>query len=230
MWTLRRLPVTCASILLLVAACANVPKEVVELSYRLGQDLGSLHDSYKTLVHQHFDSLRAQRIEYLENVWTPAFVAAWIEDGHLVAVATGKEVYSEEKSSFVLPTPGQEKPELLASVQMWSESALRQIDKKKGELLSPLDKDEKELVAAVAEAFARVIRGNAIITAHLNSLRNVQEVQDELLSALDLKDLRTTINTRLATASDKAQKALEEVKKADAIVAKRGARLKGRNQ
>jgi hypothetical protein len=217
---------TIAITVLLVAACANVPKEVVELSYVVGQDLSVVHQSHKTLIHQHFESLRAQRIEYLEKVWTPAFVSAWVNDGHLVNIATGKEAYSEAKGTFVSPSPGREKVELLDSVHMWASAAIEQIEKKRSTLLAPLAADEKELTAAVDEAFARLIRGNATITAHLNSLRKVQEVQDDFLKALDLKDLRQKIHEGLANASDKAQRGLEAMQRADGALINVGGKLK----
>jgi predicted nucleic acid-binding Zn-ribbon protein len=63
----------------------------------------------------------------------------------------------------------------------------------------------------VDESFARLIRANATITAHLNSIRTVQEVQDEALRSLKLADLRDEINKRLVEASEKAEFALTKV-------------------
>jgi len=203
-----------------ISSCANVPQEVVDLSYLIGEDLASVHESHKKLIHQHFDNLRAQRIDYLERIWTPAFVSAWIADGHLTNLATGREVYSEEKNDFVKPTPGREQQQLLNSVRLWADEAILEIQKKRSELLSPLDNDEKELTDMINEAFARLFRGNAAITAHLNSLRKVQGVQDDILKALDLKDLREKINTGLARASEKAQTGLADIEAADQKVLK----------
>ena len=40
--------------------CATIPKETVELSYAIGQDLDAVHASYTNLIHKHFDNLRNQ--------------------------------------------------------------------------------------------------------------------------------------------------------------------------
>ena len=56
--------------LLLVAfvatSCATVPKESVELSYLIGQDLTKLQHSYDLLIQERFADYRSRRIAYLE--------------------------------------------------------------------------------------------------------------------------------------------------------------------
>jgi hypothetical protein len=206
------------SLIAVLPGCATVPKEVVELSYRMGEDMSALQESYGTLVHEHFEALRRERIRYLDEEWTPRYLRAWIVDGRLRDVAKGEVIWSEEGSDFVKPVPGKEEEGLLTTIRFWSQSAVDDIEKKKTELLGPLTKQERQLSLWVADAFNRLYRGNAAITAHLNSLRKVQEVQDDMLAALNLKDVRDKINNALATASDKAQQGLDEVRKADGLV------------
>ena len=54
--------------------------------------------------------------------------------------------------------------------------------------------------------------------AHLNSIRKVQEVQDGVLSALGIRELRDKINDALIKASDEAAQYLYEIEKADDAV------------
>jgi hypothetical protein len=98
------------------------------------------------------------------------------------------------------------------------EAAILVIEAKKKELMDPINNDEKALLLAVDEAFARTMRANATITAHLNSLRKVQEVQDEALKAMELKELRDQINQGLILSSEHAKDALEELKKAEGLI------------
>ncbi len=201
-----------------LGGCSTVPKEVVELSYRMGNDISAVQKSYKMLIHAHFEALRAERIRYLNEEWTPKYIRAWVEDGRLVDVAKGVVVWSEEKGDFVKPVSGKEEEGLLVTIGFWSTAAVKEIEGKKAELLEPLNKQEDQLSSWVDEAFNRLYRGNAAITAHLNSLRKVQEVQDDALAALNLKDLRDKINNELVTASDKAEAGLEAVRKADGLL------------
>ncbi len=171
-----------------VAGCAHVPPEAVQLSYQIGQDLPRLHESYDSLIHQRFEDFRARRRAYLDEVWTTAFLSRWIETGRLADVADGTVVWSFDTNSFVKPTPGQEKAQLLATINEWTGQAVGKLEKKRKELLDPLDHDEKELRRQVQDAFNRVVQANAYITAHLQSLRDVEQAQDEALKALDIKD------------------------------------------
>ena len=202
---------------LLGGGCAHVPPEAVQLSYQVGQDLPQLHQAYDNLIHQHFEDLRMRRSAYVDEVWAPDFLRRWIAAGRLVEVAQGKAVWSFDKADFVTPTRDQP-VEMLATVREWSEQAIWQIEQKRRGLLDPLDKDEEQLRRVVKDAFTRVIQANAFITAHLASVRRVEQGQDQALKELGLKDLRDTIDNGLVAASDAAAKGLEEVRKADQLL------------
>lgn len=210
------------------AGCASVPKEVVQLSYQIGDDFSSIQISYKKLVHDHFEMLRGQRIQYLNNEWTPTYIRRWVEDGRLRDVVKGDIVWSEEKADFIKPVAGKEDDGLLNTVKFWSLAAVAEIESKKKELLEPLNKQEEQLTSWIDDAFSRLYRGNATITAHLNSLRKVQEVQDDALAALHMKDLSDKINNTLITASDKAKEGLEAVRKADGFVQETGKKIQSK--
>ena len=195
--------------------CQTVPKEVVELSYVMGEDLEALNTSYANLIHQYFENLRDQRRAYIDEVWYPRFIANWREDGELVAIVKEKRIWSEEKKSLITIPVGSAPDESLKTLEDWLVSALNEYERKESELLDPLNKDEERLIVLVKQAFINVTRANATITAHLNSLREVQDVQDETLKALNLKKLRDEINKQLINASKKAKNGLEQVEKAD---------------
>jgi len=198
--------------------CAKIPQESVELSVLVGRDLTELHLSYDLLIHEYFNGLRAQRESYLTDKWIPKFVGNWLRIGRLQDMANGKVVWSAEDSDFAAPSPGQEGAQLVYSVQVWAEEAIRQIEKKRGELIGPLDEDEAKLRLKVSQAFANVTNANATITAHLTSIHKVSESQDEFLDAFDLRGTRDSINAALIEVSNNAQKGLEAVKEADGIV------------
>jgi hypothetical protein len=186
-----------------IGGCATVPKEVVELSYTVGQDMASLHSSYRTLVQQHFQSLRDQTLTFLNNRWIPTYLNDFIQNGELIRLAQNTDPI-----------------EVFDGVSAWVEVAIEEIENKKNELLTPIDQDEKSLLMSVDDAFSRIIQANATVTAHLNSIRKVQEVQDETLKALKLKDIRDQINQQLALASEKTQGAIEKIEKTDASIKK----------
>ena len=105
--------------------------------------------------------------------------------------------------------PATAQAQLLGSVLAWSESAMADIEDKRASLIGPLDKEEKALLASVDEAFLRAGRGNAAITAHLNSIRKVQNIEGEFMKALGIKDMREDIMKTLADSSNRARTALD---------------------
>jgi hypothetical protein len=172
-------------------ACASVPKEVVELSYAMGRDLDAIQLSYTELVRRHFAHLRTQTTQLLDTRWTPVFLKEFIQKGELLEAARRPDA-----------------KQALEDVQDWTEAAVEQIQAKKQELLGPIDAEEAALIATIDAAFANLVRSNATITAHLNSLREVQEVQDDALRTLQVRELRDKVNRALAAASERAGAAL----------------------
>lgn len=199
----------------LFIGCASVPKEIVELSYRTGQDIAALHESYDNLIHEFYDQLREQRITYLENRWAPRFVKKWIKNGELVRVAKGELVWMDDVGGFGAPSTANADAELLETVQLWADEAIRQIEKKRSKLLDPLYAEEDSLRSAVSQAFNQVVQANATITAHLHSLQEIKEMQDDALKGLGLHGFREQINGFLLKASERAAEGLERVKEID---------------
>jgi len=178
-WALLWLPLSLA----VVTGCASVPKESVELSYTIGQDLEALHQSYRTLIARYFDSLRQQVNDSVDRVFVPAYIGDFINSGRLIENAKAG------RTDFI---------------EAWAGIAVETIDKEKATRLEPLNNAERDLLSSVNDAFDKAIRANATVTAHLNSIRKVENVQDEILESMKLKDIRDRINDALAGASQKA--------------------------
>lgn len=201
-----------------IVGCASVPKEVVELSYRTGEDLTALHESYDKLISMFFEKMRDERIAYLNDTWYPRFLENWMEIGQIVSIAKGEVVWSDEKEEFIPIPPNTDPKEVLRNLQDWVDYALYAYDVKEEALLKPLNEEESALRRDVQMAFLRIMRANAVITAHLNSIRKVKEVQNEALEALYLKDLRNRLNNTLINISDKAAKELNKIQRIDKSV------------
>ncbi|MFZ5619553.1 MAG: hypothetical protein ACOY5W_00840 [Pseudomonadota bacterium] len=177
----------------LLIGCASVPKETVELSYLVGKDMEALHQSYKSIIKDYFDGLRGEVNRAVDNVYIPAYINQFVTRGQLIQHAQNQRA---------------------DLVEAWARIAVETIDKERQARLAPINAAEQELLASVNDSFDKVIRANAIITAHLNSIRKVKEVQDEALEVLDLKVVRDDINTALAKASEKAKDVIDKINKA----------------
>jgi len=189
------------SVTLFVGSCATVPNEVVRLSSTLGDDIVATQTSYELLIADHFEHLRTQVNVFVDTRWRPAFLRRFIQSTKLTALVKD-------------PDPNK----VLDNVNDFAVVAIEQIDKRRSELLAPIDEDEKALKLSVDEAFNRMLRANTAVTAHLSSLRKVQEFQDQLLSAAGVAELRNKINEGLIKASTKTQEAINGVAKADKLI------------
>lgn len=198
----------------LAAACSSVPRETVELSYVMGQDIRELQRSYDRMIVDRFDTYRTQREAYLEEEWIPMFLDDWVEQGRLIDTARGDVVWDAERRMFVEPDRGEDQQQRLDTVLIWSREAVSAIERKRRELLDPLDEREAEIRTDVREAFDQILAANAHITAQLNSLREVEEVQQDITRRLQVDDELQRINEALSDTSSWAESQLEELRDA----------------
>jgi hypothetical protein len=193
-------------VIAVLSGCSSVPKEAVDLSYQIGQDTEALHQSYRKLIKAHYQLSR----RIIEQEWTktelPTIIKNAIEEGRLVDVAAGKVVFDPATQNFVKPTPGAEFVQREQTMQTWSKEVADIIAQNRAGILDPIDQEEQKLLESVDAAFAQVARGNAAISAHLASLRKVQETQDSVLDKAGMKELRDQINNSLIKLSDEASK------------------------
>jgi len=124
-------------------------------------------------------------------VFIPNYINNYVKTGKLVKNATNKRV---------------------DLVEAWARLAVETIDKERITRLEPINTAEKELLISVNDAFDKAIRANTTVTAHLNSIRKVKEVQDEILESLQLKDVRNKINNALIKISIKAKEITADIK------------------
>ncbi len=183
--------------------CASVPREVVELSYTIGKDINSIHISYKHLIKTHFDDLRRKVVDFMEAKWEPVFLGNFIK----------KTGLADKLKAF---TPAQ----VLAYLQKWIRVANSEIHKKREQLLRPINEDERKLLADVDAAFLELNYANAVVTANLNSIRKVKELEDKAFSTVHLQDFRRKVTDFMATSSKRVEETINLLKKGGTIVDK----------
>lgn len=210
-WRNTALPLAFA----MATGCASVPPEVVVLSHTVGQDVLEIQRSYDALVSARFDALRQERLDYLNNEWTPLFLKNWVKSGRLIETAKGEVVYSDAAGDFVAPDALIAEQQRFDTILMWSEAAVAQIEAKRVELIEPLNRQEAAIRAEMNAAFNQVIRNNALVTAHLSSIRKVDAAQSEALGRVGAEDGVRQLNQSILDVSEWASKGLEEIRRAN---------------
>ena len=177
-------------VILSMTACASVPKETVALSRTVGQDLVQLQSGYRETIRFSFDQMRQAGLSMIDNVWTPVYLRSFVTRGQLVEAA---------------------KDEQTEKIEYWARAAIKAIDDQRKKFLDPLQEREDALVAEVDAAFDRVINANAAVTANLNSVLKVQNLQDQVLDAAGVSGIRDTINGAIVSTSNWAATATKEI-------------------
>lgn len=181
MKTSRAFCVLLLALTLLSGCFGKFPVEVVELNVTVGKDIQALHRSYRALIDTHFNTLRAQVEEFIKNRWKPEFIKDFTRRGNLEQlVKSGRQ----------------------DRVNQWTTVAMETVEKKREQLLAPIDAREKELLQMVDRSFMLLGRANNEVTAHLKSRRKAAAAMEVVRELYDLKGLREKIENGLTEAAD----------------------------
>ena len=185
--------------LIVLSGCATVPKETVALSVAVGEYIQQLYSGYKSVVRLSFDQMRRNGLLVIDEVWTPAYLATFVREGELLEIA---------------------REENWADLEGWARAAIEDIEAKRREFVDEVDLRESALLDKIDEAFERTVSANAAVTAHLNSVLKVEGLQDQVLEAANLRDLRNQIASDIADASGFAAAATERIREASTALSR----------
>jgi hypothetical protein len=209
-------------ILVLFSSCVSIPKETVELSATLGNDLVVLHDSHRNSVTLLFSRMKGDVSSFVDDVYAP-FVIHYVLQQEMQAHKQGDtSLYSTIELAG--KEGGMENTDAAIKVMdNFLNSARSQIEKKRRELLGPILEQEASTIAEVDQSYQNVIYANTSITNYLRSIRRVKDAQQEALSGIGLEGLDSKITGSLVELSGKVSAAVEkgreiDVKSDDALI------------
>jgi hypothetical protein len=233
-WESRRLKIAWIAVLLSgVVACSDVPREAVTLSVTVGKDLEDLHRSHRALATEYFARMTRDVNSFIETVYRPALLNRYFRETRYPVNVDGRFEPDPNEAVAKLPVldiisaevqqPGTgEAVEFLAVVV---EEAMAQVDRKRDELLKPIIAQEQTVIKSITDAYTNVINGHSLVTAHLASIRKVQQAQDQFLSDIGLADVRTKFIDATVSVSERVSDALEGANRARESVESLDARL-----
>lgn len=182
-----RLAVASVFIMFVTAACDLVPKEAVELSNTVGRDLEEVQRAHIALAELHFGQIKERANTFIDEVYRPAFIAKLAEEARL--------------ADAVKNTLANNPEELLAGLTEFVQVGTERVERKRRELLGPIEQQEAAVISKINEAHRQIQAAQAIVTGHLASVRKVREVQNEILAGVGLKGLREEIAATTARVS-----------------------------
>lgn len=200
--------------LFIFTACASIPIEVVTLSQTLGSDLKILHNSHRNAVQIYFGKIKNDINSFVDEKYAP-FVIHYVLKSELANYRSGKtSLYGTIELAG--QKEGQKEADEAIKVMLdFQEAARKQIEGKREELLSPIIKQESEVLNTVNQSYENAIYANSSITAYLQSIRKVRDAQQQALSVIGLDGADTLITSSLVKLSDQIEKAVKTGKEID---------------
>lgn len=226
----------------LICSCTTAPRETVELSEIVGEQIVELQRSHEQFVSLYFDSLREDVDEFIRDRWIPTFYRNIVSGEG----AGGAEFREQLDIAYILATldwPATisvseiDDPDVRRAVRAaidgiveeqsaslggvlvdFAKAAQIEINKRRASLMEPIDKQEALILAELRATYADVQRGHATIEAYLGSVVDVVEQQDQIASKLAGEGARQRLLEHAAELSEQAASALEREEDAlDAI-------------
>ena len=186
---------------LLVAACAQVPPQAVELSNTVGRDLEEVHRAHRALGGRFFDLMERDVNRFIDDVYGPAYVTKFAQDFQLDVKISG----------IVASAP----KNLLPVMTGFVSRAVKIIEAKRAELLDPLKVQRRQTMSEIDDAYRQIQAAQSVLGGHLASVLGVQDAQNAALKAFGLAGLRDRISTKTADVSDRISGLIAKGEKAN---------------
>ncbi|HVZ42594.1 MAG TPA: hypothetical protein VHA82_02205 [Ramlibacter sp.] len=216
---------------LVLAGCAQVPKESVELSTTVGRDVTTVAKSHRALVKLLFARMRQDVNRFVDNVYVPYQIRALMENDFRNAKSAAED---DRRASLLLAINSSFQPGAAGGLQSDTFQAMaflvsqirEDAESKRSELLAPIDAQEAAVLAAVDRSYAQITYGNSIVTGYLASIVKVHDAQNEVLNAIGVDtDLTKLVGEKLASTSDEVGKLVDKAQKVQATGASVAAEL-----
>ncbi len=197
-----------------LCSCVSIPKETVELSSVLGNDLEVLKKSHKNMVELYYTEIIDNINTFIDEVYSPFVI-------HYVLKAELEKHVNEEESLFGViedagKVGGKEKTEnALQAMTEFIEDAQEQIESKRKDLLAPIVLQKNDILCKIEDSYKNVISANITITGYLKSIKRVRASQQEALSMIGLHGLDEELNETLLNALELTKSAVRVGEKID---------------
>ena len=202
------------TVVTILSSCASIPRETVELSKVLGNDLKVLHNSHKTMVELYYNEIIDDINIFIDDVYSPFVI-------HFVLKDELQKHKNQEQSIYgIIEEAGKtggktETDDALNIMTEFLEDANAQVEKKRKELLSPIIKQRNDILSKINYSYENAIYANSTVTGHLESIRKVKESQQEALSIIGLEGKDDELTKVLLQASELTKTAISKGKEID---------------
>lgn len=151
-----------------MASCVSIPKESVDLSARLDRQMMALQDANAILINQVYDEKEARMIDYLDNVWFPAYLES------LFAMELTQALWEAAVNS----TDSSDRVEIMSVI---TKEAIKRYKEEKDYAVAPIVAERDSMLALYATEFAKARLMNDACSRLLESQYDVKSAYYSML-------------------------------------------------
>lgn len=210
---------TLATIILPIMACAQTPKQSIELSATVGRDVAEMHKAHRELGTLLFDRMISDVNQFVDDVYTPYQIEQTLKEYQFVLSDAIQEASQSD------PT-GEAQKNAYALLKIYVEELRNEIEAYREELLVPIRNDRDQFMAKLDAAYQQIHYANSIVTGHLSSIAKVYDTQDEILAKVGIEGLRQESGEKLAKMSKEVAALVETASRGNAEIDEAAAKLK----
>ena len=217
-------------VLLLLTGCTAAPKQTIELSEIVGEQLVEIQKSHEGFVQRYYAGLKKDVDNFMRDVWIPAFMAKLPENPQVKEdLAEADELMSIDTDAINARLTGVDEDTRIIIIQALDKAkaegradlvsvmidvsveAQRQIEIQRQAMINPIAEQEAKVLQQIRASYADTQRGHAAIQGYLASVVELKASQDEILKKMKLLDTRDKVLQDAASLSTKLSEALTKL-------------------
>lgn len=197
-----------------LVSCVSIPRESIELSKVLGNDLIALHTSHRQLTSMYFRKIKEDINVFVDEVYSP-FVIHYVLNVELERHKEGGSLLFNSVENAARFEGIAESEEALKTILEFHQAANVQIQSMRTELIEPVIKQEMQVIDALNNSYEQAIHANLTITGYLESVRKVRDSQQEVFAMVGLQGTDSLITSNLLRISELVNAAVKKGKEID---------------
>jgi vacuolar-type H+-ATPase subunit H len=195
-------------------SCISVPKQTVQLSSVIGTDLKVLENSHTTMVGLFYTEIINNINGFIEDVYAP-FIINYVLKKELDSYHNSQPSIFEAIEDAATKGGKANTEKAYNDMSDFLKAARTQIEKKRNELLVPIQKQRDSIILNIKISYGNTILASSSVTSYLQSISSLKESQNEVLSVIGLKGKTEELTNTLLKMSDVAKSLLTKGKEID---------------
>ena len=207
-------------VLMISAACTQVPKESVELSATVGRDVAEVYRAHRELAVILYERIENDVNTFVDDVYAPYQIRKLLQADHQdFKRGDPNSLFAALDAAIKKPDSSRAQKTALDAMDVFVQILRAEVEDYRRQRLAPVLAQKKNVLAAIDRSYRQIHYGNSIVTGYLASVVKVHDAQQEVLDEIGLENLNQEIGQRLTEISKKVSEFTRKAKKVEGSMA-----------